>query len=92
VLWIGIVLRLAVLLVESNGLATVITLLILGGVLWAALAGGRTIQAAVAVGLVWVLLIGGLRRILLDGAHASDAHALSDMTWIPRSSGPGYGW
>jgi hypothetical protein len=33
-----------------------------------------------------------LRRILLDGAHASDAHALSDMTWIPRSSGPGYGW
>jgi hypothetical protein len=39
----------------------------------------------VAVGLVWLLLIGGLRRILLDGAHASDAHALSDMTWIPRS-------
>ncbi|HWM60352.1 MAG TPA: M50 family metallopeptidase [Pseudonocardia sp.] len=84
VLWIGIVLLLAVLLVESNGLATVITLLILGGVLWATLAGGRTIQAAVAVGLVWLLLIGGLRRILLDGAHASDAHALSDMTWIPR--------
>jgi hypothetical protein len=84
VLAIGVVLLLAVLLVESNALATVIILLALGGLIWAILAGGPRIQAAVAVGLVWLLLIGGLRRIVLDGTRADDAIELSGWTWIPR--------
>jgi hypothetical protein len=85
VLWIGIVLLLALLLVSSNALALTITLLALAGILWAAVAGGAAVQAAVAVGLVWLLLIGGLRQVLVDNVGAGDAGNLSRWTWIPRS-------
>jgi len=83
VLWVGIVLLLPLLLVRSNDLALALTLIALGGIMWATIAGGRTVQAAVAVGLVWLLLIGGLRRVVLDNVRASDAANLSRWTWIP---------
>ena len=76
VLWVAIVLLAALLLTRKNALAGVITGLALAGVFWAAIAGTPTIQAAVAVGLVWLMLIGGLRDTIADGADAGDAHAL----------------
>jgi hypothetical protein len=85
VLWISVILLLAMLLVRSNGLALTITLLLVAGILWTALAGPAMLQASVAVGIVWVLLLGGLRRIFLDNVKASDAAVLSAKTWIPRA-------
>ena len=84
VLWVAIVLLAALLLTRKNALAGVITGLALAGVFWAAIAGTPTIQAAVAVGLVWLMLIGGLRDTIADGADAGDAGFLAGCTWIPR--------
>jgi hypothetical protein len=84
VLWVSIILLLAVLLVRSNGLALTVTVLLVAGILWTAVAGPVLLQASVAVGVVWVLLLGGLRRIVLDNVKASDVGYLSDKTWIPR--------
>jgi hypothetical protein len=84
VLWVAIVLLAALLLTRKNALAGVITGLALAGVFWAAIAGTPTIQAAVAVGLVWLMLIGGLRDTMADGANAGDAGSLAGSTWIPR--------
>jgi hypothetical protein len=83
VLWVSIILLLAVLLVRSNGTARTFTLLLVAGVLWTTVAGSMLLQASVAVGVVWLLLIGGLRQTLVDNVKASDATALSAMTWIP---------
>jgi hypothetical protein len=66
VLWIGIVLLAAALLVAAGTTALVVTAAALAGVFWAAVAGSPSVQAAVAVGLVWLLLLGGLRRTILD--------------------------
>lgn len=85
VLWAAIVLLGAVLLVRSNGLARTFTGLMAAFTFWAALAGAAALQAAVAVGVVWLLLIGGLGQVLVDNVHASDAHDLSGWTWIPRA-------
>ncbi len=84
VLWVAIVLLAALLLTRTNALAAVITGLALVGVFWAAVAGNPTVQAAVGVGLVWLMLIGGMRDTIADGADAGDAHSLADKTWIPR--------
>ena len=62
VLWAAIVLLGAVLLVRSNGLARTFTGLMAVFIFWAAVAGAAALQAAVAVGVVWLLLIGGHRR------------------------------
>jgi Peptidase M50B-like len=83
VLWVGIVLLLPLLLVRSNDLAVALTLIALAGIAWTAIAGGRTAQAAVAVGLVWLMLIGGLRQVIVDNVNAGDAGNLSRWTWIP---------
>lgn len=84
VLVIGVVLLLAVLLIpEINPLALAVTGLLLAGILWALIAGAPGIQAALAVGLVWLLLIGGLRIELLHNINAQDAHDLTELTWIP---------
>jgi hypothetical protein len=85
VLVIGVVLLLAILLIpEINLLALVVTGLLLIGFLWALIAGGPGIQAAVAVGLVWLLLIGGLRIVLIRNINSSDGAALAGRYWIPR--------
>ena len=85
VLWAAIVLLAAVLLVRGNGLARTITGLVAVFILWAAVAGAAALQAAVAVGVVWLLLIGGLGQVLVDNVGASDAYDLSGWTWIPRA-------
>jgi Peptidase M50B-like len=84
VLWAAIVLLLAVLLVRSNSTARTVTGLLAAGVLWAAVAGSVAWQAAVAVGVVWLLLIGGLGQVLVDNVNAGDVNYLSEKTWIPR--------
>jgi Peptidase M50B-like len=83
VLWIGIVLLAAALLVAAGTTALVITAAALAGVIWAAVAGSPTVQAAVAVGLVWLLLVGGLRQTIVDGS-GTDGQNLSKLTWVPR--------
>jgi len=83
VLWVGIVLLAAALLVASGTTALVVSVAALVGVIWAAVAGSPFVQAAVAVGLVWLLLIGGLGQIIVDGG-GKDGTKLSELTWIPR--------
>jgi hypothetical protein len=83
ILWIGIVLLAAALLVAEGTTALVVTGAALAGIIWAAVAGSPYIQAAVAVGLVWLLLIGGLQQIIADGPGAGDAIKMSGWTWIP---------
>ena len=83
VLWVGIVLLAAALLVASGTTALVVSVAALVGVIWAAVAGSPFVQAAVAVGLVWLLLIGGLGQIIVDGG-GKDGTKLSGLTWIPR--------
>lgn len=83
VLWVGIVLLVAALLVAAGTTALVVTVAALVGVIWAAVAGSPFVQAAVAVGLVWLLLIGGLGQIVVD-AGGDDGAQLSRLTWIPR--------
>lgn len=85
VLWIGVVLLGAVLLTKANPLATAVTGLALAGVLWAAVAGDTMIQASVATGLVWLMLIGGFWDTIVYGANSGDAADLSKITWIPRT-------
>src|SRR4051794_15852469 len=74
VLVAGVVLLLAVLLIpEVNSLALAFTVLLLGGILWALIAGGPGVQATLAVGLVWLMLIGGLWMVLKRNIDNQDA-------------------
>ena len=85
VLIIGAVLLVAVLLIPKiNPFALTITALLLGGILWALVAGGPGVQAALAVGLVWLMLIGGLRIVLVRNTKSDDVAELTELTWIPR--------
>jgi Peptidase M50B-like len=77
------VLLAAALLVADGTTALVVTAATLAGVIWAAVAGSRYVQAAVAVGLVWLLLIGGLRQVIVDRG-GDDGTVLKKLTWIPR--------
>lgn len=65
VLWSAAFLLVAAFLVANDGLAYAITFLALAGVAWAMVAGSPSVQAGVAVVLVWWLLLGGLRVSLL---------------------------
>ena len=69
---------------EINPLALAFTVLLLGGILWALLAGKAGVQAALAVGLVWLMLIGGLWMVLVRNINNQDAVELTQATWIPR--------
>jgi hypothetical protein len=85
VLVIGVVLLLAVLLIPKiNPLALTITVLLLAGILWALAFGSSGVQAAFAVGLVWLMLIGGLWMVLERNIDNGDAIELAKITWIPR--------
>jgi hypothetical protein len=59
VLWVAVFLLVVALVASRNVLAGLVTFLALAGVVWVALAGSVYLQAAVAVGLVWLLLFGG---------------------------------
>jgi hypothetical protein len=85
VLWVGLVFLLLAFVFARNALANAVTLLALAGVAAAALFGGVELQAAVAVALVWWLLIGGVRSAwTMSTSDGSDSYWLARRTLIPR--------
>jgi len=86
VLWIGLVLLIAMFLIARNKLAILVTLLAVLGVGYVVFAGGLIIRAAVAVTLVWWMLIGGAYWATtgLFRGGTQDASMLEKRTWIPR--------
>ena len=85
VLWISIVLLFAAYLYSGDWLTNWLTLLPLFGIGWVAVAGTTWVQAVVATGLAWWLLIGGLLdSVGLSRADGSDAYWLARRTLIPR--------
>ncbi len=86
VLWVALVLLFGAMTQARNALAYTVTVLEVLGVGWAVFAGNLAVQAAVAVGLVWLLLIGGAydSTINLSRADGSDAERLARRTWVPR--------
>jgi len=73
-------------LIARNKLAILVTLLAVLGVGWVVFAGGPIIRAAVAVTLVWWMLIGGAYWATtgLFRGGTQDASMLEKRTWIPR--------
>ena len=76
------------LLVARNGLAFLIPALVIAGVVWVALEGSASLQAAVAVGAVWFLLISGLVEAVRLPASGGDAASLASRTVLV----PGFVW
>jgi hypothetical protein len=86
VLWVSLVLLLGTFFQAANQLAYVVTTLAVIGVGCAAAAGSVSVQAAVAVVLVWWMLIGGAyyASIGLSRGDGSDAASLASRTLVPR--------
>lgn len=85
VLWAALVLLAAAAYQARNGLATAVAVLALAGVGWTAWAGDSDLQALVALGIVWLLLLGGVRAtLLLSRADATDPYWLARFTLVPR--------
>jgi hypothetical protein len=85
VLWSAAFLLVAAFLVAKDGLAYAITLLALAGVAWAIVTGSPTVQAGVAVALVWWMLLGGLRASV--GRYPDEDNRFESLvryTWIPK--------
>jgi hypothetical protein len=85
-LWAAVVLLIIVWVKAGGELTTLVVLLIAAAVGYVALYGTRTLQAAIAAGLVWLLLFGGVRAAatLPLNNDQSDAAALARDTLIPR--------
>jgi hypothetical protein len=86
VLWSALALLLWAFMQARNALANVVTLLASIGVGWVALAGNPELKAGIAVGLVWLMLIGGAfdSTTRLSRAAKSDAEYMSRWTLVPR--------
>jgi len=85
VLWAALVLMVVVAFQARNGLAIAVAVLAVGGLGWTAWFGGPELQVTVALGLVWLLLIGGARATLtLSRGDGSDPYWLARHTLIPR--------
>lgn len=87
VLILAIVLLFAAFLAATNPLAFTVTLISVIGFGWTATAGGPELQAGVAVGLVWLLLLGGLTSAIgiPRASNDSDVAKLTrDTLIIPR--------
>jgi Peptidase M50B-like len=86
VLLATIVLCVLAVALARNGLAFLIPALIVLGLGWLLIAGSGALQAAVAVGIAWFLLIGGLLdAIRLLGSKSGDGTALAELTLIPNA-------
>ncbi|TCK27446.1 M50 family metallopeptidase [Pseudonocardia endophytica] len=66
------------------GLAFLVPLLIVLGVGWTLIDGTPDVRAAVAVGMVWYLLLGGLVMTFLHFGKSVDSGLLAKKTLIPR--------
>lgn len=65
------------------GLAFLIPLLIVLGVGWSLIDGSPDVRAAVAVGIVWYLLLGGIVRIFHVFRGSGDSEDLRKMSLVP---------
>jgi hypothetical protein len=85
VLWAAVILLFAGYFQAKGGLTNAVVLLAGAGIAWAAVAGNTTIRAAVAVGLVWIMLFGAIKSLtwLGTGGGTSDPALLRKATWIP---------
>ncbi|MCO1658321.1 M50 family metallopeptidase [Pseudonocardia humida] len=86
VLWSALALLVWAFMQAANALANAVTLLASIGVGWVALTGSPELKAAIAVGLVWLMLIGGAldSTTRLSRAAKSDAEYMSRWTLVPR--------
>ena len=84
VLVIAAVLLFASFLYAYGGLANTITAVALAGVLLALWRGSALLQTSLAVGAVWLLLIGGLiDSIRMSRTGGADADLMARRTWVP---------
>jgi hypothetical protein len=67
-----------------TGLAFLVPGLIVIGLGWLLLAGSASLQAAVAVGIAWWLLLGGLLRVVRVLGGSGDSAELTRLTLIPQ--------
>jgi hypothetical protein len=85
VLWAAVILGIAAYIHARESLANVYTFLVLAGLVATALFASALVQTMVAVGLVWVMLIGGLYQAVRQSrADGTDAHRLARCTLLPR--------
>lgn len=85
VLWATLALLVGAAFQARNGLAIAVAVLAMAGVGWTAWFGWAELQATVALGLVWLLLIGGARATLtLSRRDGSDPYWLARHTLVPR--------
>jgi hypothetical protein len=84
VLAIATVLLFASFLYAHGALANTITALALAGVVLVLWRGSAFVQIAVAVGAVWLLLIGGfIDSVRMSRTGGADADMMARRTWIP---------
>jgi Peptidase M50B-like len=82
---ISVLLMVAAYFQARNALAIVVTTLVAVGCGWALFAGTPVVKVAVAVVLIWWMLLGGAYDNVMTFVHgAQDAVILSQRTWIPR--------
>ena len=84
-LWAVVVLLVLAWIKARNDLTTFVLVLLAGFIGYVALYGTPVLQAAFAAGLVWLLLISGLRSAVMSSTDdRSDAASLARDTLIPR--------
>lgn len=85
VLWSSLFLLFGAYMYSGDLLTNALVLIPVFGIGWVAVAGGPQLQAGVAVGLAWWLLIGGLLDAIgLSRRDLSDAYWLARRTLVPR--------
>ncbi|GAA4745974.1 M50 family metallopeptidase [Actinomycetospora chibensis] len=84
VLLVSIVLSVLAVARSRNALAFLIPGLITLGLGWLLIAGTPSLQAAFAVAIAWLLLLGGLLRIVRVLGGSGDSEDLRKMTLIPE--------
>jgi hypothetical protein len=84
ILVIAAILFFAAFLYAREGLANFITLLAFAGILVLLWRGSTYAQLTVAAGLVWLMLLGGVRDAVSMGrTGGADAAVMARSTWIP---------
>ncbi|MBA2309964.1 MAG: M50 family metallopeptidase [Pseudonocardiales bacterium] len=85
-LWAAIVLLLAAWAKAMDFFTGLVVLLAGVGIGWVAVRGSPDLQTGLAVALVWLMPLGGVRSLadLRLGSDKSDSGRLAHNTWIPR--------
>lgn len=85
-LWAAVVLLVLAWVKARGEIATVVVLVLATAVGYVVLYGSPMLQAGFAAGLVWLLLVGGLRdTVIASTADGTDAAQLARDTLIPRT-------